>query len=287
MFNMAEKIAKGLGKGLGALLTTNIDKISESKDESKEKIYKLKLSDVEPNKEQPRKRFEDEKLDELADSIKEHGVIQPIIVVKKDKYYQIVAGERRWRAAKKAGLKEIPAIIRDDEEKINKQVSLIENIQRQDLNPIEEAIAIKSLMEEQDLTQEEVAKILGKNRSTVANILRILNLDDEVKKLVEEGKISVGHCKILLGFPKEEQYKMALEIIEKNQSVSDTQSKTRKKSRIKKDIKLEILYKDIEERFKNYFGTKVSLKPGKNKGKITIEYFSNDELERILNMISE
>lgn len=285
---MADKVSKGLGKGLGALLSTNVDEVVENKEKlSKEKIYQLKLSEVEPNKEQPRKRFEDEKIDELAQSIKEHGVIQPIIVVKKDKYYQIIAGERRWRAAKKAGIKEIPAIIRDDEEQINSQVSLIENIQRQDLNPLEEALAIRKLMDEQNLTQEKVSQILGKNRSTVANILRVLTLDEDVKKLVEEGKITLGHCKILASFPKEEQYKMALEIIEKNQSVNATQSKTKKKSAIKKDKAIEAIYKDIEDRFKNYFGTKVSLKAGKNKGKITIEYFSNEELERILNMISE
>lgn len=281
----------GLGKGLGALLTTNVDTISQNannkEDLNKEKIYNLKISKIEPDKNQPRTDFKEEKIDELAQSIKEHGVIQPIIVTKKGEFYQIIAGERRWRASKKAGLKEIPAIIRDDDEKLNKQISLIENIQRQDLNPIEEAIAIKNIMEEQNLTQEDVAKILGKSRSSVANTVRMINLDERVKELVVDGKLTFGHCKILLGVEKEKQYKLACEIIEKNESVSELNKKTKEKStKTKKSTnKMNIIYKDIEEQFKNYFGTKVSMVAGKNKGKIVIEYFSNEELERILELI--
>lgn len=281
----------GLGKGLGALLSTNVEKISENANKKEEldneKIYSLKINEVEPNKEQPRKRFEEEKIEELSNSIKEHGVIQPIIVAKKENYYEIIAGERRWRAAKKAGLKEIPAIIKENDEKKNKQISLIENIQRQDLNPIEEAVAIQSLMNEYGFTQEQVSKSIGKSRSSVANTVRLLNLDDKVKKLVEEGKLTEGHCKVLVSQPKEEQLKMALEIIEGKKTVRQLEEniKSKKSSPRKVSKQLDAIYKDIEEQFKNYFGTKVSIKAQKNKGKITIEYFSNEELERILELI--
>lgn len=285
--------SSGLGKGLGALLSTNIENISEKAsnnsneknvDES-EKVYKININEIEPNKNQPRKSFEDEKIEELAESIKEHGIIQPIIVVKRDGFYQIIAGERRWRASKRAGIKEIPAIIREDDDKTNKQISLIENIQRQDLNPIEEAIAIKNLMEEHNFTQEEIAKSLGKSRSGIANIVRILNLDENVQKLVEEGKLTLGHCKVLLAQPKEKQYKLALDIIKNNESVRQLEDKI-KNNKVKKDKKrLSPIYQEIEDEFKNYFGTKVTLNSGKNKGKITIEYFSNEELERILELI--
>jgi len=282
----------GLGKGLGALLTTDVEKISENaniKEDNlnKEKIHNLKISKVEPNKNQPRTDFKEDKIEELAESIKEHGVIQPIIVTKKGEFYQIIAGERRWRAAKKAGLKEIPAIIREDDDRTNKQISLIENIQRQDLNPIEEAIAIKSIMEEQNLTQEEVAKVLGKSRSSIANTVRLINLDEKVKEMVIDGKLTFGHCKILLGVDKEKQYQLACEIIEKNESVSELNKKTKEKATKSKKTnnKMNVIYKDIEEQFKNYFGTKVSMMAGKNKGKIVIEYFSNEELERIIELI--
>lgn len=286
----------GLGKGLGALLSTNIENISEKANNSSsysslndsnesEKVYKININEIEPNKNQPRKNFEEEKIDELAESIKEHGIIQPIIVVKREGFYQIIAGERRWRASKKAGIKEIPAIIRKDDEKSNKQISLIENIQRQDLNPIEEAIAIKNLMEEHGFTQEEIAKSLGKSRSSIANIVRILNLDENVKKLVEDGKLTLGHCKVLLAQPKDKQYKLALDIIKNNESVRKLEDKI-KNNKIKKDKRsLSPIYQEIEDEFKNYFGTKVTLNSGKNKGKITIEYFSNEELERILELI--
>ena len=284
--------SSGLGKGLGALLSTNIENISEKAsnnsqmnvDES-EKVYKININEIEPNINQPRKSFEDEKIEELAESIKEHGVIQPIIVVKRDGFYQIVAGERRWRASKKAGIKEIPAIIREDDDKTNKQISLIENIQRQDLNPIEEAIAIKNLMEEHNFTQEEIAKSLGKSRSSIANIVRILNLDENVKKLVEEGKLTLGHCKVLLAQPKEKQYKLALDIIKNNESVRQLEDKIKNNKGKKDKRRLSPIYQEIEDEFKNYFGTKVTLNSGKNKGKITIEYFSNEELERILELI--
>ena len=183
----------GLGKGLDALFANNIEEIRDN-----EVIEKLKITEVEPNRNQPRKNFDEEALDELAESIKRYGVIQPIIVVKKEDYYEIVAGERRWRASKKAGLKEIPAIVREGDERKNKEIALIENVQREDLNAYEKALGIKELMDEYGLTQQEVAEILGKSRSGIANTVRILNLDERVLELVKEGKLQEGHARTLL-----------------------------------------------------------------------------------------
>ena len=202
----------GLGKGLDALFSTPL--IEESVKDTEELVKKLKINEVEPNKEQARKLFDEEAIEDLANSIKEYGVIQPIIVSKKSNYYEIIAGERRWRASKKAGLAEIPAIIRDDNEQKNKEISLIENIQREDLNPIEKARGIKQLMEEYNLTQQKVAEKLGKSRSSIANTVRILNLDKRVINLALEGKLTEGHCKSLMAIDdSERQYKMAQYII--------------------------------------------------------------------------
>ena len=204
---MAKKT--GLGKGLDALFSTPI--IDDEEVSSNEIAKMLKINEIEPNKKQARKIFDDEALEELANSIKEYGVIQPIIVSKKDKYYEIVAGERRWRASKKAGLTEIPAIVKEDDEKRNKEISLIENIQREDLNPIEKARGIKLLMDEYELTQAEVAEIVGKSRSSIANTVRILNLDERVINLAIEGKLTEGHCKALMSITDgDKQYDMAL-----------------------------------------------------------------------------
>ena len=195
----------GLGKGLDALFSTPInnteDSVNEKKTEKKDDnivIKEIKLNEIEPNRNQARKVFEESALDELAESIKEYGVIQPIIVTKKDGYYEIVAGERRWRASKKAGMKTIPAIVRDDNSRENMEISLIENVQREDLNPIEKARGLRTLMDGYNLTQEQVAKKIGKSRSVVANSVRLLNLDERVMKLALEGKLSEGHCISLL-----------------------------------------------------------------------------------------
>ena len=193
---MAKKT--GLGKGLDALFGGDLinEEIEENEDiKDGEKITKIKLTEIEPNRNQPRKKFDEESLEELANSIKEYGLIQPIVVAKKEDYYEIVAGERRWRASKKAGLKEVPVIIREDDERRNKEIALIENIQREDLNPIEKAMGIRSLMDEYGLTQQKVADILGKARSSIANTVRILNLDQRVIELALEGKLTEGHCK--------------------------------------------------------------------------------------------
>ncbi len=279
---MAKKT--GLGKGLEALFADNndINEIQEG-----ERILNLKITEVEPNREQPRKHFDNEALEELAESIKRYGLIQPIIVTEKDGYYAIIAGERRWRACKKAGLKEIPAIIRDDDERKNKEIALIENIQREDLNAYEKAVAIKVLMEEYKLTQQEVSDILGKSRSAIANTVRILNLDSRVLELVKEGKLTEGHCRALLAIEDgNKQYAQAIKIIEKGITVREAEQKNKLKRQQKnKNEKYEAIYRDIENSFQSFFGTKVKLDVGKKKGKIVIEYTSNDDLERILELI--
>lgn len=274
----------GLGKGLDALFSTPI--IEENGGEN-EVVKFLKVNEIEPNKAQARKIFDDEALCELADSIKEYGVIQPIVVTKKNNFYEIIAGERRWRASKKAGLGEIPAIIRDDDERRNKEISLIENIQREDLNPIEKARGIKLLMNEYELTQAEIADILGKSRSSIANTVRILNLDERVINLVLEGKLTEGHCKALMSIPDgERQYNTAIHIIEHGETVKDAEKKMKsRKTAKKKDEKYEAIYKDIENTFQGFFGTKVKLDAGNKKGKIIIQYSSNDDLERILELL--
>ena len=282
---MAKKT--GLGKGLDALfVSTHIDE-EEIKDG--EKILNLPINEVEPNRNQPRKHFDEEALEELAESIKRYGLIQPIIVTKKEGYYEIIAGERRWRACKKAGIKEIQVIVREDDERKNKEISLIENIQREDLNAVEKAVGIKVLMEEYSLTQEQISKILGKSRSSIANTVRILNLDKRVLELAKEGKLTEGHCRALLSVQDgDKQLEMALRIIERGDNVREAEQKTQvKKNLKKKDQKYEAIFRDIEDSFQSFFGTKVSLKAGQRKGKIIIEYKSNEDLERLLDLIKE
>ncbi len=277
----------GLGKGLDALFGPAPE---EEQLKENDVLKNLKIVEVEPNREQPRKNFNQEALEELAESIKEYGLIQPIVVTKKDGYYCIIAGERRWRASKLAGLQEIPAIVRDDDEKRNTEISLIENIQREDLNPFEKALGIRNLMDTYGLTQEEVSKKLGKSRSTIANTVRVLNLEPRVLEFVKQGKLTEGHCKALLSITDpEKQYLVAVDMIERGATVKELEQRNKKIN--KKDVSKEelrrtsILYKDIENTFQGFFGTKVKLNPGKKKGKIIIEYASNDDLERILNLM--
>ena len=277
----------GLGKGLDALFgpTPEEEKIQEN-----DVLKNLKITEVEPNRDQPRKNFNQEALEELSESIKEYGLIQPIIVTKKDGYYSIIAGERRWRACKLAGLEEVPAIVREDDERKNKEIALIENIQREDLNPFEKAVGIKNLMETYELTQEEVAKKLGKSRSAIANTIRVLNLEPRVLEFAKQGKITEGHCKALLAITDpEKQYMTAVSTIERGATVRELEQnnkKINKKEVSKEELKrMNVLYKDIENTFQGFFGTKVKLDPGKKKGKIVIEYTSNDDLERILNLM--
>jgi len=286
-------IKGGLGKGLDALFPSNVN-VDYLSSDSNDKVIELKINEVEPNVNQPRKSFDEEKISELADSIKVHGVISPIIVSKKDDYYQIIAGERRWRASKKAGLKTIPAIVRSYDDKKTREVSLIENIQRQNLNPLETAKAIRELMDEHSMTQEEISKTLGKSRSSIANTLRILNIDERVQEMIQMGKISEGHARTIASIDNpEKQYKFALDIINLDMNVREAEQhakevKSGKKAKITntKKGKFEIITKDIENKLKQALGTKVTLNAQtKSKGKIVIEYFSEDELDAILDKL--
>ncbi len=274
----------GLGRGLDALFSES-SVLQEMKAE--EKIKQIKLIDIEPNPEQARKKFDEEALNELATSIKHYGLLQPIIVENKGKYYRIIAGERRWRASKLAGLKEIPCIVRDEDEQKNKEISLIENIQRENLNPIEKALGYKELIDNYNLKQQELADKLGISRSYVANTLRILNLDERVLKLAMEGKLTETHCRALMSIEDgDKQYKTALSIIETGGTVVDIEKTAKEtKKAPKKNKKYEAIYRDIEDSFQNFFGTKVSLNAGPRSGKIVIKYSSNDELARILELI--
>ena len=283
----------GLGKGLDALfggapLDAN-NNVEPEIIENDENLKSLKITEVEPNRDQPRKTFKQESLEELAESIKTYGIIQPIVVSKKDGYYSIVAGERRWRAAKLAGLEEIPAIVRDDDEQVNKEIALIENIQREDLNPFEKALGIRHLMEKYGLTQEQVAKKLGKSRSSISNTVRILYLTPDVLELVKQGKLTEGHCKALAGIEDaDRQYAAALRMVDRGESVRQAESKNRiTKKEQKIDPRYRYLFEDIEDRFQGFFGTKVKLDQGKRKGRIIIEYSNNEDLERMLGLIKE
>ena len=279
----------GLGKGLDALFADNlISNTQEESDISTEKIHKIKVMEIEPNRDQPRRTFDEEALEELASSIKTYGVLQPIIVDKKEDYYEIVAGERRWRAAKKAGLEEMPCIIKDDiTDRSNKEIALIENLQRVDLNPIDKAKGLKELIDDYGMTQQELADSIGLSRSNIANSIRILNLTPKVMKLAEDGKLTEGHCRnlVMISDP-ERQYKAALDIIQRGESVRDIERKIRNtKGTDPRDPRLDAIYRDIENSFQGFFGTKVKLDANKRSGKIIIQYSSYDDLERILGLI--
>lgn len=274
----------GLGKGLDALFGPVEEEIQEN-----DVLKNLNINEVEPNRLQPRKNFNQEALEELAESIKKYGVIQPIVVTKQDDYYEIIAGERRWRASKLAGLTEIPVIIRENDQRKNKEIALIENIQREDLNAYEKAVGVKSLMEDYHLTQEEIAKVLGKGRSSIANTVRVLNLTPDVLELAKQGKLTEGHCKALLAITDaKKQYDMALRMIEKGESVRQIEKKVHhQKNNTNTAEKYGAVYRDIEDTFQGFFGTKVRVDAGRRSGKIIIQYANNNDLERILGLIKQ
>ena len=263
----------------------------------------VRISEVEPNREQPRKNFDDEKLEELAESIKMFGLLQPILVQKRDDHYEIIAGERRWRAALKAGLKEIPVIIRDYTEKEILELSLIENLQRENLNPIEEAQAYKRLMDEFGMGQADVAQRVSKSRSAVANSLRLLKLEENVQKMVIDGKLSMGHARALLPLEiPEEQLSVAQEIVEKQLSVRETEKKVKeilntgntsettrtKTGEQEEDPSIAIIYKQIEERLQQNLHTKVSIQRKRNgHGKLLIDFYNSDDLEKIIDRLTD
>lgn len=280
----------GLGKGLEALFSENqLTKEEEKKlRDGEEIVQKIKIIEIEPNRNQPRRSFPTESIEELSKSIEKYGVIQPIIVTKQDGYYEIVAGERRWRASKKAGLKEIPCIVRESDERKNKEIALIENIQREDLNPIDKARGFKQLIDDYNMTQQQLADLIGLNRSTVTNVLRLLNLDERVMQLAIEGKITEGHCRSLLAYTEpDKQYEMALRIIEKGETVRNIEEKVQDRKKVSKKYqeRREAICRDIEDSFQSFFGTKVKLNAGKRSGKIIIQYSTNDDLARILDLI--
>jgi len=278
----------GLGKGLDALFSNSsvLKEINEDKNKD-EKVEYIELVNIEPNPSQARKKFSEESINELATSIKNYGILQPIIVENKGKFYQIIAGERRWRAAKIAGLEKIPCLVRNESEQTAKEISLIENIQRENLNPIEKALGYKELIENYNLKQAELADKLGISRTYVTNTLRILNLDSRVLELALEGKLTEGHCKTLVSIEDpEQQYQLALKIIESGGTVKDLERTLKNKKKTPKKVaRNEAIYRDIEDSFTHFFGTKCQLKAGPRSGSIVIKYSSNEELERILDMI--
>lgn len=291
---------KGLGKGLDSLIPDNKsiksvtpDKSAEAKkEEEKAGVQTMKINEVEPNRDQPRKNFDEDALLELSDSIKQFGVLQPLLVRKRKDYYEIIAGERRWRAAKIAGVKEVPVIVKEYTDQEILEIGLIENIQRENLNPIEEAIAFKRLLEEFNLKQDEVAERVSKSRTAVTNSMRLLKLSDKVQQMIIDDMISTGHARALLAIDDPElQYTLANKIFDEKLSVRETEKlvkeiKNPKKPKEKKIMENAFIYQDLEEKMKGVFGTKVSIaSKGKGKGKIEIEYYSDDELEHLFDMI--
>ena len=291
----------GLGKGLDSLIPNKAEKTvkAEKKPEEKKEERKsesgeilVKINQVEPNREQPRKEFDEDSLMELADSIKQFGILQPLLVQKKKDYYEIIAGERRWRAAKIAGIKEVPIIVKEYTNQEIVEISLIENIQRENLNPIEEAMAYKRLLEEFSLKQDEVAERVSKSRTAVTNSMRLLKLSPRVQQMIVDDMISTGHARALLAIDDEEQqYQLANRIFDEKLSVRETEKlvkalKNPKKEKKNQKIEHTFVYNNIEEQMKNIIGTKVIVNPKANgKGKIEIEYYSEEELERIYDLI--
>ncbi len=287
--------ARGLGKGLDVLIPNAVGKekaeVSHPDGDDENRGTLVKITKVEPNREQPRKNFDEDALEELADSIKQFGLLQPILVQKRNDYYEIIAGERRWRAAKKAGLKEIPVIIKNYSDQEIVEISLIENIQREDLNAIEEAQAFKRLLTEFNLKQDEVAERVSKSRTAVTNSIRLLKLCDEVQSMIINEMISTGHARALISIEDpEQQYAMAQRIFDEKLNVRDVEKLVKNLNRpekIKKivgtDKSLELIYQDLAEKMKTALGTKVMINSKENGiGKIEIEFYSHDDLERII-----
>lgn len=297
-------VKKGLGKGLGNLIpesdkeaqkTKVVEKVIEKKVIVKEPAETIvKINEVEPNKNQPRRTFDEDALLELAESIKQHGVIQPLIVKKRDKYYEIIAGERRWRAAKMAGLKEIPIVIKDLSDQEIMEVALIENIQREDLNPIEEAQAYQRLIKEYNYKQDELAERVSKSRVAVTNSMRLLKLDERVQKMIIDDMISAGHARALLAITdSEKQYTIAMKVFDEKLSVRETEKLIKNldkqvKPKVNTTHENDFIYRDIENKLKESMGTKVIIhNKDNNKGKIEIEYYSQDDFERIVDILKK
>lgn len=281
----------GLGKGLDALIAdTNTEKKAKTT-KSNEQESLISINKIEPNKEQPRKHFEEDALLELSESIKQYGIIQPLVVAKSDNgYYKIIAGERRWRAAKMAGLKEVPVVVKNFTDIEIAEISLIENIQREDLNPIEEAVAYKRLMEEFNLKHDEVAEKVSKSRATITNALRLLNLDERVQKMLIEDMISMGHARALLSLNDgDKQYDVANKIFDNKLSVREVEKLVKnydeKKPEKKETPVKDFILTDLENNLKDILGSKVNICDKEGKGKIEIEYYSKEDLDRIYDLL--
>ena len=297
---MAAKVKRGLGKGLDAMIpiqdsgTPENSASGNTDDKGAETI--VRITQIEPNREQPRKNFDEDALQELADSIKQFGLLQPILVQDRKTYYEIIAGERRWRAAKLAGLKEVPVIVRDYTEQEIVEISLIENIQREDLNPIEEAQAYKRLLTEFNLKQDEVAERVSKSRTAVTNSMRLLKLCDEVQQMIIDDMLSTGHARALISIEDpEQQYTIAQKVFDEKLSVRDVEKLVKnlnKPEKIKKEATeesgLDIIYQDVAEKLKQSLGTKVEISSkGNGTGKIEIEFYNHDDLDRIIDLLSK
>lgn len=288
---------RGLGKGIDAMISGDDTKMKKVVKEVIKEVDTIDINKIEPNNNQPRKNFNEDKIHELAESIKQHGLIEPLIVQKGKKgFYTIIAGERRWRAAREAGIKEIPVVVKDYSDQQVMEIALIENIQREDLNAIEEAEAYERLIKDFNLKQDEVAERVSKSRVAITNSLRLLKLDSRVREMIIEDKIKSGHARALLAVNNpEEQYRLAVMIFDHSMSVRETEKMVKKylsdKDKPKKEVKekdtqTELIYKDFEEKLKTVIGTKVNINhKGKGKGKIEIEYFSPDEFDRIIGMM--
>ena len=283
---------KGLGKGLDSMIPEKKTK-AELKEVADKSFIEVKISEIDPNIGQPRKSFNEDELLELAESIKIHGVIQPVILTKRGKRYELIAGERRWRAAKLAGLAKIPALVREYTDKEIMEVSLIENIQRQDLNPVEEAEAFKNLIDEYKMKQDDLAERVSKSRSAITNALRLLKLDEKVKAMLAEGLITTGHARALLAVEdKDKQQQLATKIFDEKLSVRETEKLVKALSEGKENKKEEktsekLVYRKLEDSLKSILGSKVSIKSKQGgKGKIEIDYYSMEELDRITELFA-
>lgn len=292
---MAGKKKPALGNGLEGMFGIE-ENVTEEKKENVSRETFLRLSEIEPNRAQPRRNFDEDALQELADSIKQYGIIQPIVVQKKGKRYEIIAGERRWRAARKAGLLEVPVIVKEFASEDIFAIALIENIQREDLNPIEEAQAYSRLIQEHHLKQDELAEKVAKNRVTITNSMRLLKLDERVQQMLIDNMLTGGHARALLAITdKDAQHTLALRVFDEKLSVRETESLvkrilTQDEKKDEKPVKAQddsVIYRDIENRMKDILGTKVEIKKkAKNKGRIEIEYYSMEELERLIELIN-
>lgn len=296
---MAGKAARGLGKGLDSLIPVAVPQAEtktgeEAKENHGQGTY-VKITKVEPNREQPRKNFDEDALQELADSIKQYGIVEPLIVQDRKTHYEIIAGERRWRAAKLAGLKEVPVIVRNYTEQEIVEISLIENIQREDLNPIEEAQAYKRLLTEFNLKQDEVAERVSKSRTAVTNSMRLLKLCDEVQQMIIDDMITTGHARALISIEDaEQQYTIAQKVFDEKLSVRDVEKLVKnlnKPEKTKKEVitdkALEAVYQDLEEKLKQSLGTKVAItSKGAGAGKLEIEFYTHDDLEKLTDLLT-